>query len=135
MKEVRCSGRDYTAEPLAIESGQVVTDCDVMVAADAGVISGTVSGNAKPAAGMAVVAIPQSYELRKIPLYTHTATTDAAGHFRVEGVIPGDYFLFAMPAETDAPYYAPDFADRNQSKAQSVSVAPYQTQIVSLKPM
>ncbi|MGD0965798.1 MAG: carboxypeptidase-like regulatory domain-containing protein [Candidatus Acidiferrales bacterium] len=134
LKQVRCSGQDYTAEPLPIESGQVVSDCDVTIATDAGVISGTASNDGKPAAGVTVVLIPRSPEQRKIPLYTQNAMTDAAGHFQVEGVIPGDYFLFAVPFDIDAPYYALDFVDRNQSRAKSVTVRPNQTQVVELKP-
>jgi hypothetical protein len=40
MKQVRCSGQDYTTEPLIIEAGQVVSDCEVTLAADAAVVNG-----------------------------------------------------------------------------------------------
>ena len=134
LKQARCLGRDYTTELLTIQAGEVVIGCDLTLAADTGVISGTVSKGGKPAVGMAVVLIPRSVALRKIRSYTLTATTDATGYFQMEGVIPGDYFLFAVPLDIDAPYYALDFADRNQSNAQSVSVKPNETQVVNLKP-
>lgn len=131
LKQVRCSGRDYTTEPLIIKHGQVVSDCEVTLAADAAVVKGFVSNGNKPATGISVVIIPQSVALRKIARYTLATTTDTSGHFQVEGVIPGDYFLFAVPSDIDAPYYALDFPDRHQNEAQSISVKPNETRLVS----
>jgi len=37
VKQVRCAGQDYTTEPLIIEGGQIVSDCEVTLAADAAV--------------------------------------------------------------------------------------------------
>ena len=68
---------------------------------------------------MVVVLIPQSFALRKIRRYMLTATTDDIGYFQIESVIPGDYFLFAVPADIDERYYASDFADRNQNDSQA----------------
>jgi hypothetical protein len=132
LKQVRCLGRDYTIEPLTIQPGEVVSGCDVTLAADTGVVSGSVSEGNKPAPHMVVVLIPQSFALRENRRYTLTATTDAVGHFQIDGVIPGDYFLFAVPPDIDAPYYALDFPDRNQNDAQSVSVKPNETRVVVL---
>jgi hypothetical protein len=81
---------------------------------------------------MSVVLIPQSVALRKIPRYMLTATTDTSGHFQVEGVIPADYFLFAVPSDIDTPYYALDFPDHHQNQAQSISVKPNETRVVNL---
>jgi Carboxypeptidase regulatory-like domain len=130
LKQVRCSGQDYSTEPLMIEAGQVVSDCEVTLAADAAVVSGSVFKGDKPAAGMAVVVIPQSIGLRKIRRYTLATTTDNGGHFQIEPVIPGDYYLFAVPIDMDASYYALDFADRHQNEAQSISVKPNETRVL-----
>jgi len=135
LKQVRCSGRDYTSEPLTVQPEEVVSGCDVTLAADTGAVSGSVSKDNKPSVSMVVVLIPQSLALRKIRRYTLNATTDAVGHFQVEDVIPGDYFLFALSPYMDSSCYAPDFADRNQSEAQSVSVKPNETRVINLRPM
>ena len=136
LKHAYCSGQDFTTKPLTIQAGQIVSDCKVALAADTGLVSGSVSKGNHPAAGMVVVLIPQSLALRalrEIRAYTLTATTDAVGHFQIERVIPADYFLFAVTPDIDAPYYALDFSDRNQRHAQSVSVKPNETRVVSLK--
>lgn len=114
-----------------MEAGQVVSDCEVTLAADAGSVRGVVSNGNKPAPGVTVVIVPQSTALRKIPRYTLTATTDTGGHFQIEHVIPRDYFLFAVPSDMDASYYALDFADHHQNEAQSISVKPNETRVVS----
>jgi hypothetical protein len=88
VKQVRCSGQDYTAEPLMIDAGQVVSDCELTLAADTAVVKGAVSNGNKATPGMIVVIVPQSTALRKVPRYTLTATTDTGGHFQIEHVIP-----------------------------------------------
>jgi hypothetical protein len=134
VKQARCSGQNYTTEPLTIQAGQVVNSCDVTLATDTGVVNGSVSKSGKPAAGMVAVLVPQRLGLRGIGRYTLTAMTDADGHFQLEGVIPGDYFLFAVPLDINAHYFAHDFADRNQSDAQSISVKANEIRVVSLTP-
>ena len=134
LKQVRCSGRDYTTEPLTVQPGELVSGCDVTLAADTGAVSGSVSKDNKPSVSMVVVLIPQSLALRKIRRYTLNVTTDAVGHFQVEDVIPGDYFFFALSPYMDSSCYAPDFADRNQSDAQNVSVKPNETRLIHLRP-
>ena len=131
VKQVRCSGQDYTAEPLMIEAGQVVSDCEITLAADTAVVKGAVSNGNKATPGMIVVIVPQSTALRKVPRYTLTATTDTGGHFQIEHVIPGDYFLFAVPSDEEMSYYALDFRDHHRNEAQSISVKPNETRVVS----
>ena len=108
-------------------------NCDVTVVDDAGVVGGEVTDGDKPAAGLVVVLIPGSRALRRLPRYTLTTNTDAAGRYNIVGAIPGDYFLFAVAPSDDHAYFALDFADRNQRSAERLTVAPRATQIVNLK--
>ena len=86
----------------------------------------------KPLTGLIVVLIPESRELRRIPRYTLAAITDTAGHYKITGALPGNYFLFANPQNDNRAYYAPDFADRNSGKGESVTINPLSTQVVNL---
>ena len=133
LKKARCGGKDYALQPLLLAVGTVL-DCDIVMANDTGLVGGQVMEGEKPAAGLVVVLIPESRELRRIPRYTLTGKTDAAGRYQIVGAIPGDYLLFAVPPSEDHAYFALDFADRNQDKAEHVSLDAYATQVVNLKP-
>lgn len=132
MKQIRCSGRDYTWQPITIESGQVLRDCEVALADDTGVVQGRVIAEASD---LVVVLIPESIELRKVARYTLIAKTSPDGSFALPNVIPGDYLLFAVPQADDHYYFAMDFADRNRRAARRVSVKPRQRQGVELNPL
>ena len=132
VKQAWCSGRDYASQPQELELGTLL-DCDVTVVDDTGVVDGEVTDGDKPAAGMVVVLIPQSRALRRLPRYTLTTNTDAAGRYNIAGAIPGDYFLFAVTPSDDHAYFALDFADRNQRSAERLTVAPRATPVVNLK--
>jgi len=133
LKKARCAGKDYASQPLVLGVGTVL-DCDIALANDTGSVSGQVTEGEKPAGGLVVVLIPESRELRRIPRYTLTGKTDAAGRYQIVGAIPGDYLLFAVPPGEDHAYFALDFADRNQDKAEHVSLDAHGTQVVNLKP-
>jgi len=133
LQKARCAGKDYASQPLVLEVGTTL-DCDIAIANDTGVVGGRVMEGEKPAAGLVVVLTPESRDLRRIPRDTLTGKTDAAGRYRIVGAIPGDYFLFAVPPAEDHAYFALDFADRNQDKAERVSLAARATQVVNLKP-
>jgi hypothetical protein len=78
--------------------------------------------------------IPESRELRRIPRYTLTAKTDAAGNYRMPGVIPGDYLLFAVPPSPDNKHFALEFAEDHRASAERIVMNSSGVQAVNLKP-
>ncbi|MFY9562366.1 MAG: carboxypeptidase-like regulatory domain-containing protein [Terriglobales bacterium] len=131
IKKAVCGGRDYASREFTLPLGTTL-DCDVVLASDTGVVRGKVTSGENPAPGLVVALIPQSSELRHLRRYTLTAETDAAGQYRITGVIPGDYLLFAVPRSADHEYFALDFADRHTNIAEHVSLGPSVTQVVNL---
>jgi protocatechuate 3,4-dioxygenase beta subunit len=134
LKQALCSGRDYTFQPLTIDSGITISDCTLTLAMDTAVMTGQVLDSNKPAPDMVVVAVPQSLALRRVARYTMTSNTDANGSFKISGMIPGDYLVFAVPKDDEQSYFQIDFADRNQRDAERVSVNSGDTKTVTLKP-
>jgi uncharacterized GH25 family protein len=134
LKQAACSGRDYTYQPLTIDSGLTISDCSLTLATDTAVMSGQVLDSNKPVPDLVVIAVPQSLALRRIARYTVTANTDANGAFKISGMIPGDYLVFAVPKDDEQGYFQIDFADRNQSDAERVSIDSGDTKTVALKP-
>jgi hypothetical protein len=133
LKQIRCSGADYTTQAVKLDIGVPVSDCRIQISKEMGVVRGEVMDGEKPRPGMAVVLIPESRELRRIRRYTLRVKTDAGGKFEIPNAIPGRYLLFALPPNEDGREFALSFADRNQGDAQSVEVKAGETQAVSLK--
>jgi uncharacterized GH25 family protein len=134
LKQAVCSGRDYTYQPMAIDSAITIADCSLTLSMDTAVMSGQVLDSNKPVPDLVVVAVPQSLALRKIARYTMTASTDANGAFKISGMIPGDYLVFAVPKDDEQSYFQIDFADRNQRDSERVSINSGDTKTVTLRP-
>ena len=85
-----------------------------------------------PRPRMTAILIPQSRELRRIPRYTVSAISGERGQFEIEGVIPGDYYLFGVSADDKGEEFAIGFADRHMNEAKSVQVKAKETQTVNV---
>ena len=132
VKKAICNGRDYASREFTLAVGTAL-DCDVTLASDTGTIHGKVTDGENPARGLVVVLVPESGQLRRIPRYSLTAHTDETGQYKIAGVIPGDYLLFAVPRSADHGYFSLDFPERHTDIAEHVSVDPGTTQAVNLK--
>lgn len=131
IKKAVCGGRDYAGRVFSLAIGTTL-DCDVVLDNDTSVIHGQVKSGETPVPGVVVVLIPASGDLRRVPRYTLTAKTDAAGRYLIAGVIPADYLLFAAPPSLDHGYLAFDFPERHTDVAERVNVDPSTTQAVNL---
>jgi Carboxypeptidase regulatory-like domain len=134
LKRAICGGRDSTFQPITLEINSVLSDCSLTIATDAGTLSGQVMDSGKASAGLTVLVIPQSRELRQVARYAMTAITDGNGMYVITGVIPGDYYLFAVLPDEEQSYFALDYPERNQANAEILSVKPNESKTVNLKP-
>jgi uncharacterized protein (DUF2141 family) len=132
VRKAICNSRDYASRELTLAVGTAL-NCDVTLASDTGTVHGKVTDDENPAPGLVIVLVPESKELRRIPRYSLTANTDVSGLYKIAGVIPGDYLLFAVPPSGDHEYFGLDFPERHTDIAEHVSVAPSTTQAVNLK--
>ncbi len=133
MKDVRCSGADYTTQAVKLDVGVPLSDCKIQISKATGGVRGEVMDGEKPQTGIWVVLIPESRELRRVRRYTLRVKTDAVGKFEIRNAIPGRYSLFALAANDESREFALSFADRNQGEAQSVEVKAGEAQTVSLR--
>jgi hypothetical protein len=132
VKRAICNGGDYASREFTLAVGTAL-DCAVTLADDTGAIHGKVSEGETPVRGLIVVLVAESRQLRKIPRYTLTADTDVSGQYKIAGVIPGNYLLFAVPRSANCDYFSLDFPERHMDIAEHVSVDPGTTQAVNLK--
>ena len=135
VKEARCAGEDYTSELLTLAAAQVVDNCTVTVARDVGEVTGGVTRDSAPVPDQVVVLIPVEKERRRNPRHTATGQTDPAGLYQIRGVIPGDYFVFALPPSGDGIYYDLDFPERNRERATRLTVKPSERHLLNLTPI
>ncbi|GEM_PF-1772670 len=134
LREVRCGGEDFTGKQISLDPEKTVDECGLILSEEVGEVAGNVVDDNKPAEGHVVVLIPQSSEERNDPRRTMVGQTDANGQFRIAGIIPGEYFVFAVPPSDDAIYFDREFADRNQDGATRLTLNPKQLQSLKLKP-
>jgi hypothetical protein len=134
LKKALCNNVDYTFRPFTMDAGETFGNCVLTVANDTGVIKGQVLNGDKPVADEVVVAIPESPALRELARYTVTGSTNAKGEYQLKAIVPGDYFVFAVPPDDAETYFDINFADRNQQFAERVSVKSSETKTVALKP-
>lgn len=134
LKKLVCNGKDFTLQPLTIESGSGASECVVTLGTDAGVIKGRVLDGDKPVAHKIVVAIPEDRALRSVERFTITANTNSNGEYQLSSVIPGDYLLFSVAPDDDGSYFDINFADRNLRDAERVTVKSSETKTIALKP-
>ncbi len=100
LKNVKLSGRDMpdAALDLSIGAGQM----EVVLASNAGTITGTVQNSRNdPAASVTVTLVPASGSMRRD--LNKKVTSDASGNFTFSGLPPGDYKVYAWEeVETNA---------------------------------
>jgi Carboxypeptidase regulatory-like domain len=132
VKKAICGGHDYATQEFTLTVDSRL-NCDITLARDTSLVQGRVISGDNAVPGVIVVVTPASAELRKVPRYTLTAETDAAGQYKIAGVIPGDYLLFAVQKSSDQSYFDPGFASRNAATSVGVTIAAGAAQAVDLK--
>jgi hypothetical protein len=80
-----------------------------VVSAAAGYVDGTVTdSDDQPLAGAMIILVPEFSHRKESRLYKQT-TTDQYGAFKLRGIAPGTYKLFAWDGTQDVAYQDPEF--------------------------
>ncbi len=131
LQEARTAGTDLLRETLII-SDTTPTVLDLTLSNKPGRVEGMVTDQlSHPVGGVEIVLIPN--ELRTRSHYYRTATTDAAGLFQVENVIPGDYKAFSWEELEPYSYYEPDIMKKFEQAGSAVRVSESASSTVNIK--
>jgi carboxypeptidase family protein len=120
VKSVRQGTADVLEQELSLTGA--TGNLELVISANGGRIEGTVVDDQKQAAsGATVVLVPEARLRARGDLFKAT-TTDQYGAFKLRGVPPGDYKLFAWEdVEVDS-YKDPAFLEPYEKQGRPISV-------------
>jgi hypothetical protein len=109
LKSARMAGVDILQAGLDLTAGTPGGNLAILVSAAAGFVDGTVTnGDDLPVAGALVALVPEPSHRMENRLYKQT-DTDQYGRFRLRGIAPGNYKVFAWDGAQDVAYQDPQF--------------------------
>jgi hypothetical protein len=131
FKEVRFEASDALRSPLRFSSTSTGM-LDVVVAAIAGRVSGTVQdGRSQPVPYAQVVIVPD--RARHQPELYRPGTADENGVFTISGVTPGDYRAFSWESLEQYSWFDPELLARYETRGAPVRVSESSTATVSVR--
>jgi hypothetical protein len=136
MKSVQLNGQDITDTPREFKDGDKIT---IVMTTRASTIEGTVSDDkGQPAnAGTLLLFSEDKSGWRTNSVRTRRSGVDIAGHFRMQGLLPGRYLLIALPQErANALNFGspdPSVFEQFAKEATSITVAEDEQRQVDLK--
>jgi hypothetical protein len=107
VESIRLGARDVLGAGLHVD-GPVQGELDIVIHTGGGSIEGTAVGvKREPAPNVTVVAVPEGIRRGRTDLFK-TAVTDATGRFRLRGLTPGSYEVFAWEEIESGAWQDPD---------------------------
>jgi protocatechuate 3,4-dioxygenase beta subunit len=107
---------------------------EIVVSNKGATIEGTVlDKNEKPFPGADVIAFPADPKLRKRMDMVQAGTADQQGRFKLRGVRPGEYTVFALADSQEQPFTTAAFQKTNSGKMQTVKLEAGNKQQVQLE--
>jgi hypothetical protein len=95
---------------------------EIVLGTNVGAVEGIVTDrDRRPLANTTVAIVPDAAIRQRVDLYK-SATTHESGRFRVEGIAPADYLIFAWEEIEDRLWLDPDFIGRNAAGGRRIRV-------------
>ena len=132
VKSVRLSGQDALDKALDLRQARSAPALEITLGAKAGAVEGLVRGDGKtlPAS---VILVPEPIRPNQPFLYKQ-ASTDSDGRFKMSGLAPGDYKLYAFEEETDITLYIDsDWAKSLETAGDKVTIGDNGRESVELR--
>jgi hypothetical protein len=121
VKSMRMGNQDVLENGLHL-SGQPRDLLEIILGANGGRINGIVmNARREPLAGATVVAVPNASDRSKSDRYKKVAS-DTSGRFRLQGLAPGEYTVFAWDDIEEGAWQDPDVMRAYESRGTSVRV-------------
>jgi hypothetical protein len=120
LKSARLSGVDILNGGLRIDSAG--GPLDIVLGSTPGSLDATVVDDKQaPVPGVTVALVPSATQQKRFDLYRN-ATSDANGRIHLDGLVPGDYKIFAWEDIESGAWTDPDFMLAYENRATAVRV-------------
>ncbi len=119
ISRVLQQGRDIAGQSLTISAVDVAGPIQVTLKDDGGTVTGTVSSNSRPVSRAFLVLAPDHSDAS---YWYRTTEASPDGSFRISGIAPGDYQLFAFDRNDDDEYRDPEFRRNFANRASKIHV-------------
>jgi hypothetical protein len=121
VSAVMAGGRDVNESGLTLSGGTIALD--LAISANGGVAEGVVvDRKGEPVADAVVVAVPEARLRSRVDRYRKTVS-DQSGRFKLGGLRPGEYTVFAWEGVEGEAYYNPDFLKAYEGQGSTVRVS------------
>src|SRR5262245_30318673 len=121
VKMARYGGIDIMSEGLRLDR-QPTGPLDILISTNTGIVDGTVRNDKQETSvNVTVVLIPDAVRRGRFDLY-RTTSTDATGHFHLEGVAPGDYQVFSWENVENGAWQDPDFIRQFEDRGKPIRI-------------
>jgi hypothetical protein len=131
IKSMYFGGIDLLNEKLHVE-GPPEGALEVLVGTDVGIVDGVVVNEKRdPLANVFAVLIPNPPNRHRIDLYA-VIVTDASGRFRMEGLAPGDYRIFAWEEVERSAWQDAEFIRAYEGHGKPIHVGGQSTQNIQV---
>lgn len=121
LQTIKLGGEEISAAGFVVAAS---TELEIVLSSTAGTIAGSVTEvDGKLFPGAAVTAIPTDEKSQPVK-----QSADDDGNFKVSGLRPGKYKLFAWEAVDDALWQDPEFRQKFDSRATEITVGPSEVQ-------
>lgn len=130
---LRVEGVDVTDSVFTIPTSGGTIPVEITISGDGAYVEGTVvDEDNRPVAHASVTGIPDGPLRSQIDAYQQ-ATTDSNGKYRLRGIKPGSYTLFAWESMEDWSFMDPEFLQTYESQGVSVRLGPKERQTIPLR--
>jgi hypothetical protein len=121
VKSIRLGETNVLTDGLRIDRAPD-SPIEIVLGLNGGVFTGTVFGDAsKPVDNAKVVLVPDAANRQRPDLYRNVVS-DAAGHFQIAGITPGDYTAFAWSDVPNGAWQNPEFIKAYEELGKAVHI-------------
>jgi len=122
ISDVRVAGRSVYADGIRVGLDPV-DSLEILIGTRGGTLTGVVLGKGK--SSVRIIVVPDQLRRNNPALYRMESlfTKDDSGQFRIRGIPPGTYKIFAVAVDDDpVPYRSSEFAAQYENRAVSVQM-------------
>jgi len=125
LKSVTVNGRDVTDAPMALRSGESITNLTVTFTDQQNEINGMVTNEqGTPVPDYTILAFSTDSSLwRPLSRQIMTARPDQTGQYRIRGLPRGEYYLVAVDPAEQGEWFDPTYLDEHRVGAARVTLS------------